>query len=53
MIARYRDRGFALYFRGDAGFAKPELYELLEAENMAFPSASRPTRSCKNGSGIC
>jgi hypothetical protein len=32
VIARYRGRGFVLYFRGDAAFAKPELYELLEAE---------------------
>src|ERR671933_2078258 len=36
VIARYRERGCALYFRGDAGFAKPELYELLEAEEMGY-----------------
>src|ERR671939_797496 len=36
VIARYRGRGFALYFRGDAAFAKPELYELLEAEGMGY-----------------
>jgi hypothetical protein len=36
VIARYRGRGFALYFRGDAGFAKPELYELLEAEGVGY-----------------
>ncbi len=36
VIARYRERGLALYFRGDAGFAKPELYELLEAEDMGY-----------------
>ena len=36
VIARYRGRGFALYFRGDAGFAKPELYELLEAESYGY-----------------
>ena len=36
VIARYRGRGFALYFRGDAGFAKPELYELLEAEDIGY-----------------
>src|ERR671913_114987 len=34
VIVRYRGRGFALYFRGDAAFAKPELYELLEAEGI-------------------
>src|SRR5919106_1447587 len=36
VIARYRGRAFALYFRGDAGFAKPELYELLEAEGVGY-----------------
>jgi hypothetical protein len=36
VIARYRGRGFTLYFRGDAAFAKPELYELLEAEGIAY-----------------
>jgi hypothetical protein len=36
VIARYRGRGFALYFRGDAAFAKPELYELLEAEDYGY-----------------
>src|SRR4249919_765831 len=34
VIARYRERGLDLYFHGDAGFAKPELYELLEAEEI-------------------
>jgi hypothetical protein len=33
VIARYRERGLALYFRGDAAFAKPEL---LEAESMGY-----------------
>jgi hypothetical protein len=36
VIARYRGRGLVLYFRGDAAFAKPELYELLEAEGMGY-----------------
>jgi len=36
VLVRYRERGLALYFRGDAGFAKPELYELLEAEGMGY-----------------
>src|SRR3954452_21497846 len=33
VIARYRERGCALYFRGDAGFAKPEL---LEPEDIGY-----------------
>src|SRR4051812_27775492 len=36
VIARYRERGLVLYFRGDAAFAKPELYELLEAEDIGY-----------------
>src|SRR4051794_7155934 len=36
VIARYRERGLVLYFRGDAAFAKPELYELLEAEEIGY-----------------
>src|SRR3954466_1422574 len=36
VIARYRERDLALYFRSDAGFAKPELYELLEAEDIGY-----------------
>jgi Transposase DDE domain group 1 len=36
VIARYRERGCALYFRGDAGFAKPALYELLEAKDIGY-----------------
>ena len=36
VIARYRGRGSPLWFRGDAAFAKPELYELLEAEGIGY-----------------
>src|SRR4051812_25315088 len=36
VIARYREHGLALYFRGDAAFAKPELYGLLEAEGIGY-----------------
>ena len=36
MIARYRERGVALYFRADAAFAKPEAYELLEDEGIRY-----------------
>src|SRR5215218_5021772 len=36
VIARYRGHCLALYFRGDAAFAKPELYELLEAEGYGY-----------------
>ena len=36
VIARYRERGVDLYFRADAAFAKPEVYELLEAEGIRY-----------------
>ena len=36
VIARYRGRGLVLYLRGDAAFAKPELYDLLEAESIGY-----------------
>jgi hypothetical protein len=36
VLARYRERGVDLYFRADAAFAKPELYETLEAEEIEY-----------------
>jgi hypothetical protein len=36
VIARYRGRVKRLYFRGDAAFANPEVYEFLEAEGMGY-----------------
>jgi Transposase DDE domain group 1 len=36
VIARYRGTVKHLYFRGDAAFANPEVYELLEAEGASY-----------------
>jgi hypothetical protein len=36
VVARYRGRVKRLYFRGDAAFANPEIYEFLEAEAMGY-----------------
>ena len=36
VIARYRESDLPLYFRGDAAFSKPELYELLESEGIGY-----------------
>ena len=36
VLGRYRERGIELDFRADAAFAKPELYELLEAEEIRY-----------------
>jgi len=36
VIARYRDKVKRRYFRGDAAFANPSIYEFLEAEGMGY-----------------
>jgi hypothetical protein len=36
VVERYRPRKLRRYFRGDAAFARPEIYEFLEAEGYAY-----------------
>ena len=36
VVERYRDRKLRRYFRGDATFALPDLYEFLEAEGCKY-----------------
>ncbi len=36
VVARYRDDDLKRFFRGDAAFANPELYSLLEAEGYSY-----------------
>src|SRR5271168_3870425 len=36
VVARYRGKVSRLYFRADAGFANPEVYEYLEAERIKY-----------------
>jgi hypothetical protein len=36
IIARYRGKKLRRFFRGDAAFARPELYEYLEAEGYLY-----------------
>jgi len=36
VVARYRDKAKRRYFRGDAAFANPEVYEFLEAESYKY-----------------
>jgi len=36
VVARYRDRAGRRYFRADAAFASPEVYEYLEAEGFLY-----------------
>ena len=35
-MGKRRSGSLLLWFRGDAAFAKPELYELLEAEEISY-----------------
>jgi len=36
VVAHYRDHVSRIYFRGDAGFANPEIYDYLEAEGVKY-----------------
>ena len=45
IVARYEKKKVRKYFRGDAAFAKPEIYEYLEEKGLfVCHPASRPTR---------
>ena len=35
-VARYRERNLRRYFRGDAAFAAPDIYEFLESEGFLY-----------------
>jgi hypothetical protein len=57
VVARYRDRKLRRYFRGDAAFALPGIYEFLEAASgqqgaagIRRPSAQTPRRQTAQGS---
>ncbi len=36
VVERYRERDMRRYFRGDAAFASPDIYEFLEAEGFLY-----------------
>ena len=36
VVARYQGKVSRIYFRADAGFANPDVYEFLEAEGMKY-----------------
>jgi len=36
VVVRYQGKVSRIYFRADAGFANPEVYELLEAEHIKY-----------------
>jgi hypothetical protein len=36
VVARYKSSVYRIYFRGDAGFANPDLYDYLEGEGIKY-----------------
>ena len=54
VVARYRGKVSRLYFRADAAFANPEVYEFLEAERLQVrdPAACQPSLAGA-GSATC
>jgi hypothetical protein len=49
VVDRYRDRKLRRYFRADAAFASPEVYEFVEAEGFLYAirlPANRVLREC-------
>jgi hypothetical protein len=53
VVARYGGKLFRIYFRADAGFANPEVYEYLEVERIKYAIRLPPTGFCRNGSATC
>ena len=55
---RYKERKVRLYFRGDAAFASPEIYEYLEAEGLLYVIRSQserdsPAEHCPSAYATC
>ena len=53
VVARYRGTVTRRYFRGDAAFANPEIYEFLEAEGYGYAIRLPTNPSCKARSDTC
>jgi hypothetical protein len=49
----YRGKLARIYFRADAGFANPRVYQYIEGEGIKPPSGCQPTAFCRSGSPIC
>ena len=52
VVARYQGKVWRIYFRADAGFANPEVYEYLEAEAIKYAIRLPQTVSYKSGSPL-
>src|SRR5262249_17612153 len=53
VVARYRGKVSRIYFRADAAFAMPEVYEFLEAELIKYAIRLPANQVLRAGSAIC
>jgi hypothetical protein len=53
VVTRYQGKVSRIYFRADAGFANPEVYEFLEAEQIKYAIRLPANGSYKTGSATC
>jgi len=49
VVVRYKGQKVRLYFRGDAAFASPEMYEYLEAEGFLYAIRLSTNQACLSG----
>ena len=52
VVARYRGKVWRIYFRADAGFANPDVYEFLEAERIKYAIRLPASRILQERSAI-
>ena len=50
IVARYEKKKVRKYFRGDAAFAKPDIYEYLEEKEFFYTIGFPPTRCFRGDS---
>ncbi len=51
VVARYKGKVSRIYFRADAGFANPDVYEYLEAEGIKH-AIRLPKNNVLQGGGL-
>ena len=52
VVFRYKGRKVRLYFRGDAAFASPKIYDYLEAEGFLYAIRLSTNQVCRKASHI-
>src|SRR2546430_15690074 len=53
VVERYKGKVSRIYFRADAGFANPEVYEFLEAERIKYAIRLPANRVLQERIGFC